>query len=63
MKMPFGRWRNFEIEDVPPEYLAWLLKKTNLHELLRGAVAYELDSWQWERRNIAAAIEERVGTL
>jgi uncharacterized protein (DUF3820 family) len=58
MKMPFGRWRNFELEDLPPEYLRWLLK-LDLREPLRGEVSYELD----RRRRIAAAIEEIVGAL
>lgn len=58
MKMPFGRWRNFELEDLPPEYLKWLLKR-NLREPLRSEVTNELD----RRRKIAAAIEEIVGAL
>jgi hypothetical protein len=58
MKMPFGRWRNFEFEDLPREYLSWLTK-LDLREPLRSEVANELD----RRRKIAAAIEEIVGAL
>jgi hypothetical protein len=58
MKMPFGRWRGFELEDLPPEYLNWLLRR-DLREPLRSEVSYELD----RRRKIAAAIEEIVGAL
>ncbi len=62
MKMPFGRWRNFEIEDVPQQYLAWLLRKANLQEPFRGAVTYELDRRLRERRQMVAAVES-VGTF
>jgi hypothetical protein len=59
VRLPFGKWRTFEIEDVPVEYLRWLLKKADLREPLRGAVAYEVDRRRWERRQIAKAIDER----
>jgi hypothetical protein len=58
MKMPFGRWRAFELEDLPREYLLWLAR-IDLREPLRTEVANELD----RRRQIAAAIEEMVGAL
>lgn len=58
MKIPFGRWRNFEIEDVPQEYLAWL-RKIDLREPLRSEVTFELNRRKRERQDMAAAINER----
>jgi hypothetical protein len=62
MKIPFGRWRNFEIEDVPQEYLQWLLR-VDVREPLRSEVDFELNRRKRERRDMAAALEERVTAL
>lgn len=60
MKIPFGRWRNFEIEDVPQEYLQWLLR-IDVREPLRSEVDFELNRRKRERRDMA--LEERVTAL
>jgi uncharacterized protein (DUF3820 family) len=38
MKMPFGKFKGYELEDIEPEYLEWLVKKVYLREPLRTAV-------------------------
>jgi len=56
--MPFGRWRGFELEDLPPEYLQWLAKQ-NLREPLRAEVVSELE----RRRRISAVLEKIAADL
>lgn len=34
-KMPFGKHKGYRVEDLPPGYVAWLLKLDNLDENLR----------------------------
>jgi hypothetical protein len=41
--MPFGRYRGCPIEEIPGDYLAWLLDTVELRPWLRGAVHRELD--------------------
>jgi hypothetical protein len=62
MKMPFGRWRNLELEDLPQEYLQWL-RKIDLREPLRSEVTFEVNRRRRERREMAAVLEERVEAL
>jgi len=38
MKMPFGKYKGEDIEDIPEEYLYWLLTEVELQEPLRTAV-------------------------
>jgi putative quorum-sensing-regulated virulence factor len=60
MKMPFGRWRGFQIEDLPTEYLIWLAKRVDLSEPLRSEVQFELIRRKREQGQIAALIEQEA---
>jgi hypothetical protein len=42
MKMPFGKYRGTEIEDIPSDYLKWL-RTIDLHGHLKRAVE---DEWR-----------------
>ncbi len=37
MRMPFGKYRGLDLEDLPDEYLEWLLS-IDLREKLRSAL-------------------------
>ena len=41
--MPFGRHRGEDLEDIPEQYLAWLLTLTNITPGLRAAVGQQLE--------------------
>lgn len=48
MKMPFGKWKDNPISDIPNDYLKWVVEKTNASELLKLNIkarlrAYHLD--------------------
>ncbi|MBA2883060.1 hypothetical protein HNR65_003417 [Desulfosalsimonas propionicica] len=43
MKMPFGKYRGFEVDEIPEDYLRWLVKNVNLREPLRSSVFEALD--------------------
>lgn len=38
MKMPFGKFKDRELEQVPKYYLQWLLGNVKMNEALRDAV-------------------------
>lgn len=42
-EMPWGKYRGMPINDIPPDYLAWLLRNCDLQPHLKAAVqrAYE----------------------
>lgn len=42
MRMPFGKYRDEDITDVPEQYLLWL-EQQNITEDLRDAINAELD--------------------
>jgi hypothetical protein len=46
VKMPFGKYRGCQVEDLPREYLEWLADQDWLREPLASAVAEALsDRW------------------
>jgi Putative quorum-sensing-regulated virulence factor len=49
MKMPFGRYKGVELDEIPTQYLEWLARNVDLRGLLRGAV---LDQFELHRRNL-----------
>lgn len=38
MRMPFGKYRGFQVDDLPEDYLQWLIDNVDLREPLRSAV-------------------------
>ncbi len=42
MQMPFGKFKGFEIEDIPKSYLEWIGENLDLYGDLREAVFDEL---------------------
>jgi uncharacterized protein (DUF3820 family) len=32
MKMPYGKYKNNEIDDIPTSYLIWMLTNTNINQ-------------------------------
>ncbi len=50
MRMPFGKYRNWEVQDIPEDYLLWA--HANLRDIspwLRSEMAAVLDALQRER--------------
>ena len=45
MTMPFGKFRGFDVEDLPDDYLSWLYSLPGLRNPLRRAV-----ETQWRMR-------------
>lgn len=41
MRMRFGKFKGYELEDIPLDYLEWLVKSIPLREPLRSAVNAE----------------------
>jgi hypothetical protein len=42
MLMPFGKYKGEPIEDIPDNYLQWLITEVSLREPLRSAVCLEI---------------------
>jgi uncharacterized protein (DUF3820 family) len=40
--MPFGKYKNRELEDIPTDYLRWLRDKVSLRDELADAIDAEL---------------------
>jgi len=38
MRMPFGKYRYWDVEDIPRDYLEWLYENVDLRDRLRRAV-------------------------
>ena len=38
MKMPFGKWKDKQLIDIPMDYLIWLRDKTELRQPLKDGV-------------------------
>jgi uncharacterized protein (DUF3820 family) len=53
MTMKFGKWRGFEIEDLPSAYLRWLAR-IDLNEPFLSEVKEELERRQSVRKELAA---------
>lgn len=52
MKMPFGKYRNDDIEDIPSEYLLWFAQNIkpdnkNIEMLVKACD----DEWQFREKN------------
>lgn len=45
MKMPFGKFKNMEINEIPENYLNWLYENVNLRPGLKEAVEGRLYGW------------------
>jgi Putative quorum-sensing-regulated virulence factor len=43
MRMPFGKYKGSRLEDVPLEYISWLIDQDFLRDPLRSAVEEEYD--------------------
>lgn len=43
MKMPFGKFKGEDIEDIPEDYLVWLQDKTDIADT-RPALADEVEA-------------------
>jgi hypothetical protein len=43
MKMPFGKFRGWQVQDLPESYLEWLLESVDLREPLLSVVREALD--------------------
>lgn len=50
MKMPFGKHKGKEIEDIPKQYLYWLNSQEWVREELRNACSDYLGDWKPTRR-------------
>jgi hypothetical protein len=44
VRMPFGKFRGFQVADLPEDYLTWLWETCDLREPLRSAVQEALSS-------------------
>jgi len=42
MRMPFGKYRNVELEEIPESYLLWVLDNCDIGTTLRRAIQREL---------------------
>jgi hypothetical protein len=49
--MPFGKFRGLPIQDLPSDYLEWLVGLDNLHGRLRRAVDAEWQYRRWEEES------------
>lgn len=38
MRMPFGKFKGFDVDELPQDYLRWLIENIDLREPLRSAV-------------------------
>jgi predicted transcriptional regulator len=47
--MPFGKYKNWPLRNIPDDYLAWLHEKCDLRWRLRQAVADELERREMEQ--------------
>jgi hypothetical protein len=58
MRMPFGKWRGYDLSEIPLNYLQWLWGNTELRDGLLEAVCYEIQSRQdeIERRQYSSAM-------
>ncbi len=54
--MPFGRYRGWELEELPDSYLEWLMFEIVLREPLRSAVRREFAARSRRREYEATAI-------
>ena len=44
MKMPFGKYKGEDLEDIPVDYLMWLEENaTHLNKLLRDEINYIIE--------------------
>lgn len=41
MKMPFGKFKGYDLKEIPDDYLQWLMFEIDLREPLRSAVHRE----------------------
>ena len=57
MKMPFGKYRGFPVQDLPDDYLDWLHSLDDLHGRLRKAVDSEWQYRQWEEESRRRPVE------
>ncbi len=55
MKLPFGKYKGCDSQDVPESYLAWLADWEHLREPLKSAIRAER-----ERRELAQPVEINV---
>ena len=46
MRMPFGKWRGYDLSEIPLNYLQWLWGNADLRGGLLDAVCYEIQSRQ-----------------
>jgi|SRR5215471_20221096 len=42
MKMPFGKYKGWELSKVPEDYLMWVLEECNIKEALATAIEIQL---------------------
>ena len=47
MKMPFGKHKGEEIEDIPSDYLKWVAENIDDEEIYRAAD----EEYQWRKDN------------
>ncbi|NMC19181.1 MAG: hypothetical protein GYA33_02070 [Thermogutta sp.] len=50
MRMPFGKYRGLDLEDIPESYLAWVLDHANPRATLREAIRLRLGICDLEQR-------------
>jgi Putative quorum-sensing-regulated virulence factor len=43
VRMPFGKFKGFQVQDLPRDYLEWLMENCDLREPLASAVEGALD--------------------
>ena len=50
MKMPFGKFKGKDIEEIPSSYLKWIAE--NIDEKKNGDLVFEADKeYQWREKN------------
>jgi hypothetical protein len=52
MKMPFGKYKDEDLTDIPIEYLKWLEEKDNIWPDLRKALNHEIERREGDRSSL-----------
>lgn len=46
-RMPFGKFKGWPVDEIPEDYLNWLVENVDLREPLASAVYEALDQQNW----------------
>ncbi len=63
MLMPFGKYRGWELEELPDSYLEWLISSVSLREPLLSAVHREISFRSWGRHEETAIVSQNLDRI